>query len=124
MPGRGEARTLGKIVSGDIMPKADGWLLSLVIACEPGSVAASKPAWIGVSRRSPLSPMRPMSTPPSTKADATADAALVGLDRGEFVTAALVAIPGKPLRRSFAKVRQALQKNPSLDEPSARYRAN
>jgi putative transposase len=35
MRARGEARTPGKIVCADIMRKADGWFLSLVIECEP-----------------------------------------------------------------------------------------
>jgi putative transposase len=35
MDARGEARTLGTVVSCDIMRKADGWFLSLVIKCEP-----------------------------------------------------------------------------------------
>jgi len=35
MPARGEARTPGRVVCGDIQRKADGWYLSLVIACEP-----------------------------------------------------------------------------------------
>ena len=35
MMARGEARTPGKVVSADIMRKADGWFLSLVVACEP-----------------------------------------------------------------------------------------
>jgi putative transposase len=35
MPARGEARTPGRVVCGDIQRKADGWYLSLVIECEP-----------------------------------------------------------------------------------------
>jgi putative transposase len=35
MDARGEARTPGQIVCCDIMRKADGWFMSLVIACEP-----------------------------------------------------------------------------------------
>ena len=35
MDARGDARTPGKVVSCDIMRKADGWFLSLVIECEP-----------------------------------------------------------------------------------------
>jgi putative transposase len=35
MQARGEARTPGKIVSADIMRKADGWFMSLVVECEP-----------------------------------------------------------------------------------------
>ena len=32
---RGEARTPGKVVCADMQRKADGWYLSLVVACEP-----------------------------------------------------------------------------------------
>jgi putative transposase len=35
MDARGEARTPGRIVCADIQRKADGWFLSLVVACEP-----------------------------------------------------------------------------------------
>jgi putative transposase len=35
MSARGEARTPGKIVTREIMRKADGWFVSLAIACEP-----------------------------------------------------------------------------------------
>jgi putative transposase len=35
MSARGEARTPGRVVCGDIQRKADGWFLSLVIECEP-----------------------------------------------------------------------------------------
>lgn len=35
MSTRGEARTPGRIVCGDILRKADGWFLSLVVECEP-----------------------------------------------------------------------------------------
>ena len=35
MPARGEARTPGQVVCADIMRKADGWHLSLVVCCEP-----------------------------------------------------------------------------------------
>jgi putative transposase len=35
MAARGEARTPGRVVCGDIQRKADGWYLSLVIECEP-----------------------------------------------------------------------------------------
>jgi putative transposase len=35
MDARGEARTPGQIVCCDIMRKADGWFMSLVVACEP-----------------------------------------------------------------------------------------
>lgn len=35
MDARGEARTPGQVVNCDIMRKADGWFLSLVVACEP-----------------------------------------------------------------------------------------
>ncbi len=35
MVARGEARTPGRIVCGDIQRKADGWYLSLVVECEP-----------------------------------------------------------------------------------------
>lgn len=35
MTARGEARTPGKVVCGDIQRKADGWYLSLVVECEP-----------------------------------------------------------------------------------------
>ena len=35
MRARGEARTPGQVVCADIMGKADGWYLSLVVACEP-----------------------------------------------------------------------------------------
>lgn len=35
MDARGEARTAGQIISCDIMRKADGWFMSLVIECEP-----------------------------------------------------------------------------------------
>ena len=32
---RGEARTPGRVVCGDIQRKADGWFLSIVVACDP-----------------------------------------------------------------------------------------
>jgi putative transposase len=35
MEARGEARTPGKVVTCDIMRKADGWFASVVIECEP-----------------------------------------------------------------------------------------
>jgi len=35
MAARGEARTPGRIVCADVQRKADGWFLSLVVACEP-----------------------------------------------------------------------------------------
>ena len=35
MRARGEARTPGQVVCADILRKADGWILSLVVACEP-----------------------------------------------------------------------------------------
>lgn len=35
MAARGEARTPGQVVTCDILCKADGWFLSLVVACEP-----------------------------------------------------------------------------------------
>ena len=35
MPARGEARTPGRIVGCDVRRKADGWHLSLVLACAP-----------------------------------------------------------------------------------------
>jgi putative transposase len=35
MPARGEARTPGRVICADIMRKADGWFLSLVVECEP-----------------------------------------------------------------------------------------
>ena len=35
MEARGEARTPGQVVCCDIMRKADGWFMSLVVACEP-----------------------------------------------------------------------------------------
>lgn len=35
MQARGEARTPGRIVCADVMRKADGWFLSLVVECEP-----------------------------------------------------------------------------------------
>ena len=35
MRARGEARTPGQVVCSDVMRKADGWHLSLVLACEP-----------------------------------------------------------------------------------------
>lgn len=35
MAARGEARTPGRVVRADIMRKADGWFLSLVVECEP-----------------------------------------------------------------------------------------
>jgi putative transposase len=35
MPARGEARTPGRVVCGDVQRKADGWYLSLVVECEP-----------------------------------------------------------------------------------------
>ncbi len=35
MTARGEVRTPGRIVCGDIQRKADGWYLSLVVECEP-----------------------------------------------------------------------------------------
>lgn len=35
MEARGEARTPGRIVGADVQRKADGWFLSLVVACEP-----------------------------------------------------------------------------------------
>jgi putative transposase len=35
MEARGEARTPGRIVRADVMRKADGWFLSLVVECEP-----------------------------------------------------------------------------------------
>ena len=35
MQARGEARTPGEVVCADVQRKPDGWLLSLVVACEP-----------------------------------------------------------------------------------------
>jgi putative transposase len=35
MEARGEARTPGRVVCADVQRKADGWFLSLVVACEP-----------------------------------------------------------------------------------------
>src|SRR5919202_1789117 len=35
MQARGEARTPGEVVCADVQRKADGWYLSLVVACEP-----------------------------------------------------------------------------------------
>ena len=44
MDARGEARTPGPVVSCDIMRKADGWFLSLVIECEPHRECGSREA--------------------------------------------------------------------------------
>jgi putative transposase len=35
MDARREARTPGQVVYCDVMRKADGWFMSLVVACEP-----------------------------------------------------------------------------------------
>jgi len=49
-PGR-DARTPGKVVSCDIMRKADGWFLSLVIECEPTGSAQPLGSGTGLGRR-------------------------------------------------------------------------
>jgi putative transposase len=41
---RGEARTPGRVVCGDIQRKVDGWYLTLVVACEPHRACGDRKA--------------------------------------------------------------------------------